>query len=195
MSLFEEVFVEALTNATNRIFAPCNYTFGFGKEKKGSIIIMKSFIWSTMIIVHNYDLCQTSSSSLIEIMEPFMLKEDPIQVEFTNPHVIPEGFAKYRDRAIYGFILVRYRKDIYAEDGGKLLGRIVINQNFHCTTTMSEIAEKISCENKEPFYFIGFEKDMNTDEAVYDDQVLLSSIWGLDRVFVFANIPHHDDLK
>jgi hypothetical protein len=103
---------------------------------------------------------------------------------------VPKGYVLESNgmSAIYGSLVTRIRYDMYEKE--TLENRVSAYRYFYSYQSFKELAELIRF--KQSFYFIGFEKDENNDEPLYDSEESLAHYWQEDRTFVFATIPLPD---
>lgn len=74
--------------------------------------------------------------------------------------------------------------------------RNYIHLHMDTWTTMKEFAESLEAYDfaqGNSFFFVGYEKDRNTDVPVYEDSLTLAEIHSPYRVYIFSTIPHYEE--
>lgn len=74
--------------------------------------------------------------------------------------------------------------------------RNYIHLHMATWTTMKEFAESLQAYDfaeGNSFFFVGYEKDRNTDVPIYEDDLTLAEVHSPYRVYVFSTIPHYEE--
>lgn len=102
-------------------------------------------------------------------------------------------------RVIFGSILIRLRCDIHKDVEGLKEGDCLKDEDVErdythlyrfTWMTMKEVAESLRFGGDLPFFFVGTEKDKDTDEAIYEDGMTVAEIYDDSKIYIFATIPH-----
>ena len=111
-------------------------------------------------------------------------------VYFWQPEVncIPDGFVKDKDGDIsYGYLYTPYRIQDYDQNNDLRSGRLEFKR-FLSSCSLREIALTFG----ESYHCIGLQLDNDTDKAINDETVLLSSVWTANSNFIFTNYWFND---
>jgi len=101
---------------------------------------------------------------------------------------IPDGFVKDKDGDIlYGYLYTQYRIQEY-DQTNTLLSERNNFKLFLSSCSLNEIASTFG----ESYHCIGLQLDNDTDKAINDETVLLSSVWTANSNFIFTNYWFND---
>jgi hypothetical protein len=123
-------------------------------------------------------------------------------------HELPKGFMSMMTevgdkRIVYGCIPTKLRYDFHKRDNTGLNSRLYLSLVCLSTQPLKDIAENVlenvlqNVDEAEAncCYIVGIEKDALTDEAIYDDKLVLSDVLKNESRLVFGNFDAYAFLE
>lgn len=203
---FDTAFARALKRAFNLYTEGYIHTPTFCDD--GTILINISRPQGNTILIENYPGDFVHNPKIKELYQKRQTMI-PVTVEFKLQNEMDawsameaahQGFVVKGKVALFGTLITKIRYDTFFHPDQQLeqlceADRPCFTTNcarhFKSYDTFADLAKTIRWNHT--FFFLGYEKTADQDEAVGEDWIPLATMWTCDRVFVFANRPLPDE--